>query len=143
MRRAREGRLTLRCRYHMTDDYAHDNATNCGKMERPMVAYLRREFDHPLEAEIDGAYAAGAMHADVEERMEDLRRLREKHADEERRRGRGLLSISPCEFRTKSGAAYFTDEERTRGKLFVHSNLCYEFEILAEGPVRPGAKREV
>lgn len=125
-RQAVAGKLWLQCCYHYTDDYAFDNADGFGKMDYFKQAYLRAEFSHPLEAEIDAMYAAGASHADVEPKMAELSRLRQSHASRESEKAEGKIMLWSHDFRFKSGHA---SGDKFHGRFSIHSNLCYEYEV--------------
>jgi len=126
LRAAKAQRLFVKCSFHMTDDYAHDNANGFGKMDAFKQVYLRQPHASPLEARIDGMYANGATHKEVEPLMEALRREWGAHADQERKNAEGKLMLATRDFRTKSGHIH---GDTKRGSFGVHSNLNYEYEI--------------
>ena len=90
---AREGRLMLRCRYHYTDDYAFDAATNFGKMDGFVPAWFGSHADKP----------------------------------------EGVIRVDDWLFRSSSGRVMPNADNPSEGWFSVHSNLVYDYRILAKG----------
>lgn len=126
VRAAKRGQLFVKCRFHMTDDYAFDNAVGFGKMDEFKQAYFRYPHTSPLETRIDDMYAAGASHEDVEPLMEELRRERFDHNGQEEQKAQGKITVRLSDFRTKSG---HVSGDATSGNFSIHSNLNYDYEI--------------
>lgn len=123
---AQQGRLWVKCAYHYTDDYAFDSADNFGKMDSFKQVHLYEEHSHPLEAEIDALYAEGKSHLDVEPLMRQLSAARSQHHMEQQDKAQGKVLLWPRDFGFKSGCAYGSKQA---GRLSIHSNLSYEYEV--------------
>jgi len=126
LRAAKKGQLWLKCSYHLTDDYAFDNATGFGKADEFARAYLYVPHESSLSKKIDQLYSDGATHEDVEPIMEELRRQRMNHESGQRDSARDMVTMRRDDFRGPCGSVTGTTES---GRLHIHSNLTYEYEI--------------
>lgn len=126
LRRAKAGKLWVKCNFHLTDDYAHDAAVKFGKMDDFKQVYVREIFSSPLEQEVNDAYGRGANHQDVEPLMEELRRQREAFSREQEIKANGKVMLWQRDFQTKSGHC---SGDQQSGSFSVHSNLSYSYEV--------------
>lgn len=134
IRAAKAGRLWVCCSYRYTDDYAYDNAVNCGKESGFSQVYLVPEYVSPYADEINQIYndarAAGepaqVTHTRVEPLMEKQRRGYQEFERQHAAKSAGMKQLRMSDFRTKSGWITGTTAS---GSFHVHSNLCYRYEI--------------
>lgn len=133
-RQASAGRLWIKCRFHMTDDYAFDNANNCGKMDSFKKAYLYQpianEEYRKLEEELESLYAASHPYMPDSKQVLSLRdrmeRIYRDHQEKQREHAAGMIMVDSQDFRYKSGHVY---GDKERGSWSIHSNLNYEYEV--------------
>lgn len=131
---AAAGRLYVQCAYHYTDDYAYDNAVNCGRMKEFKQAYLTPEHVSPYAEEIDRIYtearAAGESAQITHSRVEPLMELQRAHYRafrvEQEKLMVGKIEFYPSDFRSKSGGMQGDNQS---GTISVHSNLLYRYEV--------------
>lgn len=136
-RQAAAGRLWIKCCFHMTDDYAFDNANNCGKMDSFKQAYLYQPIEDEeyskLKEELEALYASthpympdSDMVLSLRNRMEWIYRA---HHQQQQDLASGKIMVDSQDFRYKSGHVY---GDKERGSWSIHSNLNYEYEIRNE-----------
>jgi hypothetical protein len=131
---AAAGRLWIKCSYHYTDDYAYDNAVNCGRSKDFKQAYLTPDHVSPYAEEIDRIYtearAAGESaqitHTRVEPLMERQRQHYRTFRAEQEKLMTGKVELYASDFRSKSGSMR---GDKQSGQFSVHSNLLYYYEI--------------
>ena len=124
LRRAKEGKLWVKCNYHYTDDYAYDNAVKCGKMDEFKNVYIYRNHDSELKRALDAHYnSGGAYDADRSDALSEERRL--WHASEEKICGSRIM-LREGDFKYKSG---HISGDKKSGSFSIHSNLNYSYEV--------------
>ena len=105
MKQVEDGKMEVKCRYHLTDDYAFDNANDFGKTE-----WKPARIRHPRFETItlqNGNEIQTCVDSDCKD---------------------GYLNMMTCDFEGKAGAAYKQDdgEEIT---LRVYSGLVYTLRM--------------
>lgn len=130
-RAAKAGKLWVRCKYHMTDDYAFDNANKFGEMEAFRKAYLFVELDsersREIEAQIEDAYRGESRdEARISELMNELRELRRENQATQRDANHESIVVHDGDFSYKSGSI---SGDKQSGTWWIHRNLCYEYQI--------------
>lgn len=131
---AAAGRLYVKCSYHYTDDYAYDNAVNFGKGDSFIQVYLQPEYVSPYEAQINAIYdearkrgeSAQITHVTVEPLMELQRRDYRVWRAQQDELSKGRSSFTAHDFTSKAGGC---DGDKQQGKLYIHSNLSYAYEV--------------
>ena len=125
LRAAKNGNFWVKCRFHLTDDYARDNENNFGKMDDFAQVYIVPEHTSELDDRINAMYADGATHEEVEPLMSELREQRLAHRLHHDELSRGMVKMTEWHFRG-SGHCFGTVES---GSFSIHSNLNYDYEI--------------
>jgi hypothetical protein len=107
LRRLRAGRLVVKCNYHLTDDYAFDNAVGFGKSGWLVAREKKWVTDHVDE----NGWERG--HWDFVE---------------------GMMNLGESDFEGSCGRAYrANDGDPNFVNLYVHSNLSYSLYIVPKG----------
>jgi hypothetical protein len=99
--------VDAKCDYHLTDDYAYDNANNDGKTD-----WLPARISRPYRKDP----------SDWGHRFMD---------DEERDFISGVMNFRESDFEGSCGLAYWRDEAQTLMILIVHQNLSYSLRLRA------------
>lgn len=100
------GKIEAKCNYHMTDDYAWDNANNFGKTD-----WMKARLSNPTYKEVTLYNGNKTTIRDNDDFIE------------------GMMNFRSYDFTGKSGGAY--TNERGEIILRVHSNLSYTLRIVA------------
>jgi len=127
-RAAKKGQLWVKCKYHMTDDYAYDAAVNCQKMDEYKKVYMREEFNSPIEDAINRLHEAKASYDIIEVQRRKLDLLWAAHSKEQREKAEDMVMMEEWDFKSASGHMVGNTAE---GYFNVHSNLSYEYQIRA------------
>jgi len=109
---AKKGSLFIKCKYHYTDDYAGDAASNFGKMDDFCQVYIEAEYVRPANYD-------SMTHEQQDETYRN-------HCEAQRQIANGRSMHRMSDFRTKSGCVW---GDKTKGTFLIHSNLSYEYEI--------------
>ena len=120
-RRIQAGKVTAKCAFHYTDDYAYDAAVNFAKGE-VYVPVIWDDFEAP-------ALPEGADWRDHEADVRSARmawRITKEAALPE-----GFIVFDSFHLNCESGGAYWGNEEKTEARLRVHSNLVYDLKVSA------------
>lgn len=120
LRMALAGRLWMRCRYHYTDDYAGDAASNFGKMNDFAQVFIKPECKLPEGSENWDYNQESWYRSEFYSQWRNENKLgyighenkMEGHADDYRGHGRA-----------------YCDGDKNKGTFRVHSNLVYDYEV--------------
>jgi len=134
LKQAAAGKLWLKCRMHLTDDYAWDNASNFGKMDEFKQVYLYQPLESEeylkLEEELNELLKASHPGMPDPEAVRVLRvqieRMRRAHADSQRDLAAGRMIVDVQDFKYKSG---YVSGDKLKGHWSLHANLYYDYEI--------------
>lgn len=130
LRQAKAGNLWVKCSYHLTDDYAYDNAVNCGRMSEFKAVYVREPHVSPLYEQIDAIYDAAYPKmpnpAILNPLTEELRFQQFAHDDAQRTKANSRIILTERDFKTKSGHIY---GDKKSGSFAIHGNLNYAYEV--------------
>lgn len=122
-RAAAKGQLWIRCRYSYTDDYAWDAADNFGKQDEFYKVYIMEDYQCDLNAR-------EIRDMPCEEREFLIAKANEKrreHYNGEEKKAKEMGAYAIDKFYFEKGTRVNGDTES--GTFYVHSNLCYEYEI--------------
>jgi len=100
------GRIEAKCNYHLTDDYAYDNATGFGRTD-----WLKCRISNPTWKEITTYLGETHTVRDDPDFIE------------------GMMNLHDHDFTGKCGSAWWDDGSTIT--LVVHSNLSYDMRLVA------------
>ena len=108
-RQIEAGKIEVKCNYHMTDDYAFDNANDFGKTD-----WMPARMRHP-KYEQRKNYVGNTVDVCTDDDFVD-----------------GYMNLNEYEFTGKSGGAYQYEDGTIH--FYVHSNLSYDMRLVERKP---------
>ena len=100
------GRIEAKCNYHLTDDYAYDNATGFGRTD-----WLKCRIRRPVFGEYVSEYGFTLTRCMNDDMVY------------------GMMNLTDDDFTGKCGSAWWDDGSTIT--LVVHSNLSYDMRLVA------------
>jgi len=117
MKQVEAGKVEAKCDFHLTDDYAFDNATGFGKTE-----WMKARISHPTWRTV--TYQNGNTN-DVVDNHDFIE---------------GQMNFHTFDFGTTTGRAYKQDDGTIM--LYVHSNACYTLRIVPQAEAKESKESE-